>query len=62
MLANAVWQSLITRYVLTPGFDLMGLRVTGSRADGDGQRPAAFRRRSTTPLRIPGRASTTWKP
>ncbi|WP_346701547.1 peptidylprolyl isomerase [uncultured Alistipes sp.] len=28
MLANAVWQSLITRYVLTPGFDLMGLRVT----------------------------------
>ena len=28
MLANAVWQSLITRYVLTPGFDRMGLRVT----------------------------------
>ena len=28
MLANAVWQSLISRYVLTPGFDRMGLRVT----------------------------------
>ncbi len=28
MLANAVWQSLISRYVLTPGFDGMGLRVT----------------------------------
>ena len=28
MLANAVWQSLISRYVLSPGFDRMGLRVT----------------------------------
>ena len=28
MLANAVWQSLIAKYVLTPGFDRMGLRVT----------------------------------
>lgn len=28
MLANAVWQALIGKYVLTPGFDKMGLRVT----------------------------------
>ncbi len=28
MLANAVWQTLIAKYVLTPGFDRMGLRVT----------------------------------
>lgn len=28
MLANAVWQSLIAKHVLTPGFDRMGLRVT----------------------------------
>ena len=28
MLANAAWQALISRYVLTPGFDRMGLRVT----------------------------------
>lgn len=28
MLANAVWQSLISKYVLTPGFDRIGLRVT----------------------------------
>ena len=28
MLANAVWQSLIAEYVLTPGFGQMGLRVT----------------------------------
>lgn len=28
MLANAAWQALIGKYVLTPGFDKMGLRVT----------------------------------
>lgn len=28
MLANATWQSLIARYVLTPGFERLGLRVT----------------------------------
>ena len=28
MLANAVWQTLIAKYVMTPGFDRMGLRVT----------------------------------
>ena len=28
MLANAAWQALIGTYVLTPGFDKMGLRVT----------------------------------
>jgi len=28
MLANATWQSLITRYVLNPGFDKLGLSVT----------------------------------
>ena len=28
MLANATWQSLISKYVLTPGFDMLGLRVT----------------------------------
>lgn len=28
MLANATWQSLISKYVLTPGFDKLGLRVT----------------------------------
>lgn len=28
MLANASWQALIGKYVLTPGFDKMGLRVT----------------------------------
>lgn len=28
MLANAAWQSLIARYVMTPGFERMGLRVT----------------------------------
>lgn len=28
MLANAAWQSLIAKHVLTPGFDRMGLRVT----------------------------------
>ena len=28
MLANAAWQSLISKYVLTPGFDKLGLRVT----------------------------------
>ena len=28
MLANAAWQALIGKYVLTPGFDEMGLRVT----------------------------------
>ena len=42
MLANAVWQSLITRYVLTPGFDRMGLRVTDPErmAMVSGQRPS----------------------
>ena len=29
MLANAAWQALIGKYVLTPGFDKMGPRVTG---------------------------------
>ena len=28
MLANAAWQALIAKHVLTPGFDRMGLRVT----------------------------------
>lgn len=28
MLANAAWQALIGKYVLAPGFDRMGLRVT----------------------------------
>lgn len=28
MLANAAWQALIGKYVLAPGFDKMGLRVT----------------------------------
>ncbi|WP_417016142.1 peptidylprolyl isomerase [Alistipes sp.] len=28
MLANAVWQSLISKYVLTPGFKRLGIRVT----------------------------------
>ena len=28
MLANAAWQALIGKYVLTPGFDKMGLRIT----------------------------------
>ena len=28
MLANAAWQSLISKYVLTPGFGKLGLRVT----------------------------------
>ena len=28
MLANAAWQALIGKYVLEPGFDKMGLRVT----------------------------------
>ena len=28
MLANAAWQALIGKYVLNPGFDKMGLRVT----------------------------------
>ena len=28
MLANTAWQALIGKYVLTPGFDKMGLRVT----------------------------------
>lgn len=28
MLANAAWQALIGKYVLTPGFDKLGLRVT----------------------------------
>lgn len=28
MLAGAVWQSLFTRYVLTPGFERLGLEVT----------------------------------
>lgn len=28
MLANAAWQALIGKYVLTPGFDKMGFRVT----------------------------------
>lgn len=28
MLANAAWQALIGKYVLSPGFDRMGLRVT----------------------------------
>ncbi len=28
MLANAVWQSLISKHVMEPGFDRMGLRVT----------------------------------
>lgn len=28
ILANAAWQALIGKYVLTPGFDKMGLRVT----------------------------------
>ena len=28
MLTNAAWQALIGKYVLTPGFDKMGLRVT----------------------------------
>ena len=28
MLANATWQSLISKYVMTPGFERLGLRVT----------------------------------
>lgn len=28
MLANAAWQALISKYVLTPGFEQVGLRVT----------------------------------
>lgn len=28
MLANATWQTLIAKYVLTPGFEQMGLRLT----------------------------------
>lgn len=28
MLANATWQSMIARYVLNPGFERMGIRVT----------------------------------
>ncbi len=34
MLANAVWQSLFAKYVLTPGFEKLGLRV------GDAERMA----------------------
>lgn len=34
MLANAVWQSLLSKYVLTPGFEELGLRVTQSEREG----------------------------
>ena len=50
MLANAAWQALIGKYVLEPGFDKMGLRVTEPE------------RLSTTPSPIPARVSTTWLP
>ncbi len=42
MLANAVWQSLIAKYVMTPGFDKMGLRLTESErmAYLSGRRPS----------------------
>lgn len=42
MLANAVWQSLIAKYVLTPGFDRLGIRVTEPErmAMASGQQPS----------------------
>ena len=61
MLANAAWQALIGKYVLTPGFDKMGLRVTEpermSMVSG-----SILRRLSTMPSRIPARVSTTSPP
>ena len=41
MLANAAWQSLISKYVLTPGFGKLGLRVTepGRMARASGKQP-----------------------
>ena len=60
MLANAAWQALIGKYVLEPGFDKMGLRVTEPERLSmvSGQHPS----RSTTPSPIPARVSTTWLP
>ena len=55
MLANAAWQALIAKHVLTPGFDRMGLRVTEPER-------LAIRRLSTTLSPIPARASTAWLP
>ena len=42
MLANAVWQSLIAKYVYTPGFERLGLRVTEPErmAMASGQQPS----------------------
>ncbi len=42
MLANAVWQSLIAKYVLTPGFERLGIRVTEPErmAMASGQQPS----------------------
>ena len=54
MLANAAWQALIGKYVLTPGFDKMGLRVTEPERMSmvSGQHPS----------QIPARVSTTSPP
>ena len=54
MLANAAWQALIGKYVLEPGFDKMGLRVTEPERLSmvSGQHPSP----------IPARVSTTWLP
>ena len=61
MLANAAWQALIGKYVLEPGFDKMGLRVT--EPERLSMAAASIRRRrSTTPSPIPARVSTTWLP
>ncbi|WP_290535630.1 peptidylprolyl isomerase [Alistipes sp.] len=42
MLANATWQSLVSKYVLTPGFAKLGLRVTESErlAMASGKQPS----------------------
>ena len=64
MLANAAWQALIGKYVLEPGFDKMGLRVTEPErlsmvsttwlpSDSSSRRPKRMRRHSRR-----GRSST----
>ena len=61
MLANAAWQALIAKHVLTPGFDRMGLRVTEPErlAMVSGQHPSqAF----YNAFADPARASTAWLP